>query len=105
MLGPSEGKKAFTLIELLVVIGIIAVLAAMLLPVLARAKAAAKRVQCINNEKQLATTWVVYAGDNNGRLVSNGHAANFPDALDPYWVQGSFFNPNDNTNYALILDP
>jgi prepilin-type N-terminal cleavage/methylation domain-containing protein len=85
----SEQPRGFTLIELLVVIAIIAILAALLLPALAKAKAQAEKVQCINNMKQLVMAEHLYLEESNDRLTppNTGDALSLvDDSLPAGWL-------------------
>lgn len=117
--GKRNKQDGFTLIELLVVIAIIAILAGLLLPALARAKAKAQSVSCMNNSRQIALGWKMYADDNNEVLAPNDYpyltsfwqnTTQMTDQAAKYkyksWVCGTMADPsgNDQTNQYELVD-
>lgn len=100
----KTGAAGFTLIELLTVIAIIAVLAAIVLPALSKARARAQAILCLNNTRQLVLAWQIYAGDNDERLPYNLGMAGSSFRTSLNWVNNvmTWDLSSDNTNLATL---
>ncbi len=102
----GQGELAFTLIELLVVIAIIAILAAMLLPALSRAKMKAKEIKCVNNEKQIALGYLLYTMDHEDFLPVAGTEVPVGSgwvAPSRWFLQITPYIANQVTNYEELV--
>jgi len=100
----GESQRAFTLIELLVVIAIIAILAAMLLPAVARAKETSRRIACLSNLRELMVASKIYLGDFQGAYPPRSNLSRWPDRLyDDYGKNTKLLLCP--TDIALLSDP
>jgi prepilin-type N-terminal cleavage/methylation domain-containing protein/prepilin-type processing-associated H-X9-DG protein len=102
---PSKRSRGFTLIELLVVIAIIAILAAILFPVFAQARAKARAISCISNLKQLGTSSMMYAQDYDETIVSEWLNVGAGDATDDYKRFWAFRMQPYLKNWAVTVCP
>jgi len=107
-----DKRRGFTLIELLVVIAIIAVLMAILMPALNRAREQGRRIVCQHNLKQLTFSWIMYADDNDDKIVNGAGGFHYisannqtsdgsnPNIIERAWVGRGWGNNWDNSNVA-----
>jgi prepilin-type N-terminal cleavage/methylation domain-containing protein len=99
----GSSNPGFSLVELLVVLGILAVVTALILPAVARARDSGAKARCIGNHRQVVLGWSLYAGDHRDELpwtVDDGDNVRFTN-----WVAGHLRRPDEQRNTALLVDP